>query len=75
MSRLLCSRSPDLSRLDRVHVEEEEKQMIDDEQIGRNKLAAERGWLADPPPPPRSPQPHDRTDKWRRMYGQMPPTK
>jgi hypothetical protein len=47
--------------------------MTDDEQIGRNKLAAERGWLADPPPP--SPQPHDRTDKWRRMYGQMPPTK
>ncbi len=24
--------------------------MIDDEQIERNKLAAERGWIADPPP-------------------------
>jgi hypothetical protein len=24
--------------------------VIDDEQIERNKLAAERGWLADPPP-------------------------
>lgn len=24
--------------------------MIDDEQIERNKLAATRGWLADPPP-------------------------
>ena len=24
--------------------------MTDDEQIERNKLAAERGWLADPPP-------------------------
>ena len=44
--------------------------MIDNEQIERNKLAAERGWLADPPP---TPQPHDRADKWRRMYGQMPP--
>jgi len=49
------------------------KQMIDDEQIERNKLAATRGWLADHPPPPASPQPHDRADKWRRMYGQMPP--
>jgi hypothetical protein len=49
------------------------EQMIDDEQIERNKLAAARGWLADPPPPPPSPQPHDRADKWRRMYGQMPP--
>jgi len=28
------------------------KQMIDDEQIERNKLAAARGWLADPPPHP-----------------------
>lgn len=43
-------------------------------QIERNKLAAARGWLADPPPPPPSPQTHDRTDKWRRMYGQLPPT-
>jgi hypothetical protein len=51
----------------------EEEQMIDDEQIEGNKLAATRGWLADPPLPPPSPQPHDRIDKWRRMYGQMPP--
>ena len=49
------------------------KQMIDDEQIERNKLAAARGWLADPPPPPPSPHSHDHVDKWRRMYGQMPP--
>ena len=48
--------------------------MTDDEQIERPKLAAARGWLADPPPPPPSPQPHDRTDKWRRMYGQTLPT-
>ena len=26
--------------------------MTDDEQIESNKLAAERGWLADPPPAP-----------------------
>ena len=35
--------------------------MIDDQQIERNKLAATRGWPADPPPPPPpppSPQPH-----------------
>ena len=51
----------------------EEEQMIDDEQIEGNKLAATRGWLADPPPPPPPPQPHDHIDKWRRMYGQMPP--
>ena len=49
------------------------EQMIDAEQIERNKLAATRGWLADPPPSPPSPQPHDRADKWRRMYGQMSP--
>ena len=47
--------------------------MTDDEQIERNKLAAASGWLADPPPPPPSPPAHDRVDKWRRMYGQMPP--
>ena len=47
--------------------------MIDDQQIERNKLAATRGWLADQPPPSSSPEPHDRADKWRRMYGQMPP--
>ena len=45
--------------------------MTTPEQIEGNKPAAARGWLADPPPPPL--QPHDRTDKWRRMYGQMPP--
>jgi len=44
--------------------------VIDDEQIERNRLAATPGWLADPPP---SPHPHDRADKWRRMYGQMAP--
>lgn len=47
--------------------------MTDDEQFERNKLAATHGWLADPPPPFPSPRPHDRTDNWRRMYGQMPP--
>jgi len=43
------------------------------DEIEARKKRAERGWLADPPPPPPSPQPHDRADKWRRMYGQMPP--
>ncbi len=43
------------------------------DEIEARKKKAERGWLADPPPPPPSPQPHDRADKWRRMYGQMPP--
>lgn len=48
--------------------------MTDDEQIERRKLAAERGWLADPPPPlPPPPLPDHHIDKWRRMYGQMPP--
>lgn len=46
---------------------------MSDEQIEARKKKAERGWLADPPPP--SPQPHDRTDKWRRMYGQLLPEK
>jgi hypothetical protein len=57
----------------RFHARTKEDQMTYDEQIERNKLAAARSWLADPPPPPPSPQPHDRTDKWRRMYGQVPP--
>ncbi len=35
--------------------------MTDDEQIERNKLAATRGWLTDPPPaPPRWPTPEER---------------
>ena len=42
--------------------------MSQDETEARKKKA-ERGWLAHPPPPPPSPQPHDRADKWRRMYG------
>ena len=41
--------------------------------IEARKKKAERGWLAIPPPPPPRPQPHDRTDKWRRMFGQLPP--
>ena len=43
------------------------------DEIEARKKKAERGWLADPPPPPPRPQPHDHIDKWRRMYGQMPP--
>ena len=43
------------------------------DEVKARKTRAERGWLADPSPPPPSPQPHDRADKWRRMYGQMPP--
>lgn len=44
--------------------------MIDDEQIERNKLAATRGWLADPPPRTPKPLPPHHIDKWRRMHRQ-----
>ena len=45
------------------------EQMIDDEQIDRNKLAATRGWLADPPPlPPRAYIPGEE-NKWFLMMG------
>lgn len=47
--------------------------MIDDEQIERNKLAATRGWLADPLPATPESLPVHHIDKWRRMYSQMPP--
>lgn len=47
--------------------------MIDDEQIERNKLAANRGWLADPPPTTPVSLPAHHIDKWRRMHGQTPP--
>jgi hypothetical protein len=47
--------------------------VIDDEQIERNKLAAARGWLADHLPTTPEPLPAHHIDKWRRMYGQMPP--
>lgn len=44
------------------------------DEIEARKKKAERGWLADPPPPPpRWREPHDRVDKWRRMFGQLPP--
>ena len=43
------------------------------DEIEARKKKAERGWLADPPPPPPRSQPHDHIDKWRRMYGQLPP--
>jgi hypothetical protein len=42
--------------------------MIDSEQIERNKLAATRGWLADPPPRTSKPLPPHHIDKWRRMH-------
>ena len=49
--------------------------MIDDEQIERNKLAAARGWLADPPPaPPRWPTPGEgaaRAAAGRRRYAPL----
>ena len=48
--------------------------LLTPEQVEDNKRRAVKGWIADPPPPPLSPQPHDRADKWRRMYGQIPPT-
>ena len=44
------------------------------DEIEARKKKAERGWLADPPRPSPSPQPHDHIDKWRRMYGQVPPS-
>ena len=50
-----------------------EEEMINDEQIERNKLAATRGWLADPLPATPESLPAHHIDKWRRMYGQMPP--
>ena len=46
--------------------------MIADEQIERNKLAAARGWLADPPPHTPEPLPAHHIGKWWRMHGQMP---
>ena len=58
-----------------IHVELEEKQMTDDEQIERNKLAATRGWLTDPPPaPPRWPTPEERAaqaEAGRRRYAPL----
>jgi hypothetical protein len=51
-----------------------QEQMIDNEQIERNKLAAERGWLADPPPPAPEPRPAHHIGKWWRMHGQVPPS-
>ena len=49
--------------------------MTDDEQIERNKLAAARGWLADPPPaPPRWPTPEERAaraEAGRRRYAPL----
>ena len=51
-----------------------EERMIDDEQIERNKLAAARGWLADPPPHPPEPLPAHHIGKWWRMHGQVPPS-
>ena len=49
--------------------------MTDDEQIERNKPAAERGWLADPPPaPPRWPTPEERAaraEAGRRRYAPL----
>ena len=49
--------------------------MIDDEQIERNKLAAARGWLADPPPaPPRWLTPEERAaqaEAGRRRYAPL----
>ena len=49
------------------------EQMIDDEQIERNKLAAARGWLVAQPPPRPESLPAHHIDKWRRMHGQVPP--
>ena len=51
-----------------------EEQMIDDEQIERNKLAAARGWLTDPPPPAPEPRSAHHIGKWWRMHGQVPPS-
>jgi len=48
-------------------------QMIGDEEIARNKLAAARGWLADPLPTTPESLPAHHIDKWRRMHGQRPP--
>ena len=52
-----------------------EERMIDDEQIERNKLAAARGWLADPPPaPPRWSTPEEkaaRAEAGRRRYAPL----
>ena len=49
--------------------------MIDDEQIERNKLAATRGWLADPSPPPQHwPTPEERAaraEAGRRRYAAL----
>ncbi len=49
--------------------------MTDDEQIERNKPAAARGWLADPPPaPPRWPTPEERAaraEAGRRRYAPL----
>lgn len=49
--------------------------MIDDEQIERNKLAATRGWLADPPPLPQHwPTPEERAaraEAGRRRYAPL----
>lgn len=43
------------------------------EEIEARKKKAERGWIADTPPRPPKPLPPHHIDKWRRMYGQMPP--
>ena len=47
--------------------------MTEQDEAERNKLAAERGWIAQPPPATPEPLPAHHIDKWRRMYGQMPP--
>ena len=48
--------------------------MTDDEQIERNKPAAARRWLADPPPaPPRWPTPEERELPGPRREALLPP--
>ena len=42
--------------------------------VERNKLAATRGWLADPPPHTPEPLPAHHIGKWWRMHGQVPPS-
>ena len=43
------------------------------DEIEARKKKAERGWLADPLPTTPESLPAHHIDKWRRMYGQMPP--
>jgi hypothetical protein len=47
--------------------------MTEPDEVESNKLAAARGWIAQPPPETPEPLPAHHAYKWRRMYGQMPP--